>query len=47
MKETFSDQPLDPSGPDHDMLQHIRGMIQEIPLRTMQNQLRSLANKVG
>ena len=32
MKEAFSKWPLDPSRPDYDMLQHIRGMIRESPL---------------
>jgi hypothetical protein len=32
MKEAFGDWPLDPSRPDYDMLQHIRGMITASPL---------------
>jgi hypothetical protein len=32
MKEAFGDWPLDPSHPDYDMLQHIRGMIKYSPL---------------
>jgi hypothetical protein len=32
MKEAFGDLPLDPSRPDYDMLQHVRGMILASPL---------------
>ena len=32
MKEAFGDWPLDPSHPDYDMLQHVRGMIAASPL---------------
>ncbi len=32
MKEAFGHWPLDPSRPDYDMLQHIRGMIRKSPL---------------
>jgi hypothetical protein len=33
MKEAFSKWPLDPSRPDYDLLQHIRGMIHASPLK--------------
>jgi hypothetical protein len=41
MKEAFGDWPLDPSRPNYNMLQHIRGMISSSPLKLTSRWIKS------